>query len=646
MARILRGETGDGEKGRRWIRRAMTGLALVTLAAAVGAGTASAQTKGGISDLHARQLARLQAVRMLGGTPAAVCFTPGTDRELQMAFDRTMWGGRHPAYQTIARWSTTATSGGGLSQGDPTVISYSFVPDGTTIGGLFGFIFGPGPSELHSMMNAEYGGPGVWQPLFHQVFERWSEISGVTYVYEPNDDGADLHTNPGVLGVRGDVRIAAAELDGPSNVLAYNMFPNGGDMVLDSLDGLFLGNPEDGSVRLRNTVAHEAGHGIGLMHVCPIEETKLMEPTISTAFDGPQFDDFLGVQRHYGDVLEEFAAGEVLNLGALPGGGIVLDEVSIDDGLDWDVYTIDIAAPTTVDVTLTPLGTPYLEGRQLLSLLGQCSEGELFDPSLTLNLNFYVIGPASAPALRAFAASNGAGQVESRVNINLPLAGTYTVGVYTSNFNVRASSNATTWRFSRPARPKRTGHSRSTGGTFCRSMGSKGCVRMVVRIGERGPDLTGTDGVWRVPPTLKHPRNPTSANGRGRGDAGSGAVRRVRRWPCCCWVRRWGLRSGSGRGPFPGLDGWIQKAWVEATGVPLTFEGATVQLSRGRFNLKQPRLLDPEDGRTLLALEGTARGGGAGGVTVAPAAVRGAEPGARWSVRDRPAPRGGTGAGE
>ncbi|MFT7536690.1 MAG: hypothetical protein ACI85K_002644 [Hyphomicrobiaceae bacterium] len=32
---------------------------------------------------------------------------------------------------SMTRWGSTATSGGGLAFGDPTIITYSFVPDGT-----------------------------------------------------------------------------------------------------------------------------------------------------------------------------------------------------------------------------------------------------------------------------------------------------------------------------------------------------------------------------------------------------------------------------------------------------------------------------------------------------------------------------------
>jgi len=106
----------------------------------------------------------------------------------------------------------------------------------------------------------------------------------------PNDDGNPISNvgsaYPGSLGVRGDVRIGGHLIDGNSNILSYNYFPNNGDMVIDTADN-FYENLTGNSLGLRNVLAHEHGHGLGFEHVCLINQTKLMEPFISFAFDGP-----------------------------------------------------------------------------------------------------------------------------------------------------------------------------------------------------------------------------------------------------------------------------------------------------------------------------------------------------------------------
>ena len=48
--------------------------------------------------------------------------------------------------------------------------------------------------------------------------------------------------------------------------------------------------------------------GLGLRHVCPLDDTKLMEPVITTAFRGLQFDDIYTLQRNYGDPYEHHDA--------------------------------------------------------------------------------------------------------------------------------------------------------------------------------------------------------------------------------------------------------------------------------------------------------------------------------------------------
>ncbi len=62
-------------------------------------------------------------------------------------------------------------------------------------------------------------------------------------------------------------------------------------MVLDSFDTTFNQN-----IFFYNIIAHEHGHGLGFDHVCPLNETKLMEPFSSDQFQDPQHDDILGGQ--------------------------------------------------------------------------------------------------------------------------------------------------------------------------------------------------------------------------------------------------------------------------------------------------------------------------------------------------------------
>ena len=99
-------------------------------------------------------------------------------------------------------------------------------------------------------MNGIYGSAvgGVTQQAWFSnvasVFDRWSEVSGLNFVYEPHDDGAALSNfasaAPGTAGVRGDIRIGGHAIDGTSGTLAYNFFPDNGEMILDTSDSFFF----------------------------------------------------------------------------------------------------------------------------------------------------------------------------------------------------------------------------------------------------------------------------------------------------------------------------------------------------------------------------------------------------------------------
>ncbi|MBM3325125.1 MAG: hypothetical protein FJY66_05605, partial [Calditrichaeota bacterium] len=161
--------------------------------------------------------------------PLAFCVAPGTPIEVVQQLEELLYGG-HLDYQLGTRWSSTAHGGTG-GQGDPITLIYSYVPDGVYVPGGAGE---PGSSNtLFATMNVKFGSTALWQSKFAQCFERWSQLTGITYEWG-SDDGASLFNSPGVIGVRGDVRIACHNIDGQSGILAYNYYPNGGDMVLDA----------------------------------------------------------------------------------------------------------------------------------------------------------------------------------------------------------------------------------------------------------------------------------------------------------------------------------------------------------------------------------------------------------------------------
>ncbi len=298
------------------------------------------------------------------------------------------------------RWSRTATNGSGLTQGHPSTLTWSIVPDGTQIGGFSGE--SAAPSDLRARLDSLYGSMSSWLPLFEQVFDGWESASGIDFVYEPNDDAVALSdSNRGIVGRRGDMRIGGHRIDGNGNVLAYNFFPNMGDMVIDTSDS-FYGSLANNSLALRNTVAHEVGHGMGLDHSLPIVGTKLMEPYINLSYDGPRHDDILRINRGYGDRLESNdTTATASGLGTLVGEPIIVSNVSIDDDSDVDYFGFSVSVASLLDVTLQPFGSVYTVGVEGGSNASFDSRAQSDLAFTVLTANGTTVGAASAAGLGA-----------------------------------------------------------------------------------------------------------------------------------------------------------------------------------------------------------------------------------------------------
>ncbi|MEM2786201.1 MAG: matrixin family metalloprotease [Candidatus Nitrosotenuis sp.] len=331
----------------------------------------------------------------------AVLFAPGTPRSQIEQVMQNVRRARENEYQTYYqinnRWSTVARGNTG-SRGNPITLGYSFPADGVFIpsGGL-----GSGPNVLNQRFDAQFGNRNTWRSLFDQSFARWAVLSGLSFVLEP-DDNAALHSSAGVVGVRGDVRIAGFGMTN-NNVLAYNYFPNNGDMVMNT--NWNFANPPSNNYRfLRNTVMHEHGHGMGLAHVDPLNGTKLMEAALNTNFDGPQDDDIQGAQRNYGDTLEnDDTAATAYNIGTVSNGQQVSD-ISLDDRLDVDWFRVVVPGGNSLTTTIVPVGSTYSQGPQ-----GGQTQQRSSHMILNLRLSIY---RANGTTLLGQADANGLGGSE------------------------------------------------------------------------------------------------------------------------------------------------------------------------------------------------------------------------------------------
>lgn len=280
------------------------------------------------------------------GGPCA-CFSPDTSDEYIRSFMSQLQDVPEGVekYHKDARWSVTTTDGS-VSGTAPITLTYSFVPDNSS-------------NALHATLDSQFGSRSTWQNLIRDIFADWSAKTGVDFV-EVTDDGAAWPDSGGAANVRGDVRIVGLDVDGPFNVLAYAYSPNTGDLALDV--GEFWADSSDDYRFLRNTVMHELGHSIGLLHVNPRNGTKLMEALLNEGFEGPQDDDIRGANAFYGDALEpNNGLAQAKNLGAFSAGRTV-DGLSLTNQADVDFFSMSVTPGTTVVVAATPFGSSYSVG--------------------------------------------------------------------------------------------------------------------------------------------------------------------------------------------------------------------------------------------------------------------------------------------
>jgi hypothetical protein len=337
--------------------------------------------RGAVSDVVGRVMFAEGAMCLaeLGGVPMSACFAPGTPASTRQEVAQALIAAWYAAngddgsasYELNTRWSL----GGSSSQGSPVTIRWSICPDGLAMPneGL-----GPGPNNINAKMISTFGSVEAGKVIFRQVFQRWSELTGITYT-ELSDDGAAWGSSGSAT--RGDVRIAAHSFTN-NDVLAYNFFPGGGtggDMVINS--GISWGPSTNNWRSLRNIMMHEHGHGIGLNHVCPIADTKLMEPYLSVAFDGPQHDDIRGGQRHYGDYMENDDTPATANMVPNATGNSFMQLLSLDNNTDVDWWKFAGQANMQVEIKVFPVGFTYLAGPETT----QCNTGSSVNSLTVLN---------------------------------------------------------------------------------------------------------------------------------------------------------------------------------------------------------------------------------------------------------------------
>jgi predicted Zn-dependent protease len=260
-----------------------------------------------------------------------------------------------------------ATLGGHFAFGSR--ITYSFVPDGTNIGGA--------PSALYSSMAAKGITTAQWQGAIEQAAAAWEAASNVNLVLVP-DDGSAFGASGNQQGDSrfGDIRIGGASLGVGTLATcflppAFNGGTLGGDIVLN--DNALWGINTNYDIQ---TVAiHELGHALGLDH--STISTADMYATYNAQKQSLTADDISGVQAVYGARQPDaYDAGAGNNTSANaaditplinPAGQASIPGLNLtNNDLDWFVVTAPANTSGTITVTMQSTNLSELSPKVLL----------------------------------------------------------------------------------------------------------------------------------------------------------------------------------------------------------------------------------------------------------------------------------------
>ncbi|KAL8550432.1 hypothetical protein ACS0TY_009024 [Phlomoides rotata] len=173
-----------------------------------------------------------------------------------------------------------------------TVAHYSFFPNRPR--------WPPSKSQLTYAFLPENRLSDVVRGVFARAFERWSEVTSLTFAETTSYRGADIK-----IGFFRESHGDGEPFDGVLGTLAHAFSPPAGLFHLDGdenwvIDGNFLNGAPRSAVDLESVAVHEIGHILGLGHSSVGD--SIMYPSISSGTRKVELanDDIMGIQELYG----------------------------------------------------------------------------------------------------------------------------------------------------------------------------------------------------------------------------------------------------------------------------------------------------------------------------------------------------------
>jgi hypothetical protein len=178
----------------------------------------------------------------------------------------------------------------------PQLITLSFVPDGTNLGGV--------TSNLFSAFNANpylnRSGPANWQSQVLKAAQVWAQQTNINFAVvaddgAPSGSGNYRQGDPGM----GDIRIGGYAFGNSTLAMAYqpppvNNYSIAGDIVFNTGQSWREGTTYD----LFTVAVHEIGHALGLDHSSSAG-ANAMYPSYNGVKNGLSADDVAGIRAIY-----------------------------------------------------------------------------------------------------------------------------------------------------------------------------------------------------------------------------------------------------------------------------------------------------------------------------------------------------------
>jgi len=298
-----------------------------------------------------------------------------------------------------------STLGGAWAYGSR--ITYSFVPDGTNIGGV--------SSNLFSTLNT-VAPTATWEAAIESAAAVWSSYANINLALVP-DDGLPLGTSGNQQDDSrfGDIRISMIPQSG--GAMAFTMLPppyNGGTAAGDIVFNSNIAWNINANYDLETVALHELGHALGMGHSAI--STAVMYAYYNNIKQSLTSDDIAGIQSIYGaypsDSVDNSTFATATNITGLIDGNaqIALANQSLAGTSDIDMYVVTVPANTTGTMTVSMQSSNLSSVSPRLALftsthttIGQVSLPNSFGATATYTVNN--VSPGQVYYIRASAAS-------------------------------------------------------------------------------------------------------------------------------------------------------------------------------------------------------------------------------------------------